>query len=109
MDRICILSNTLMDRIYILSHIYTSENSAQFKDTNLSEMYPSCAGTKEAIEAELERRIKAAKDEGLIVEEITSQEVHKGSYFDRVVRLQQKIGGPSILGISSVWYMTIKP
>lgn len=36
-------------------------------------------------------------------EEITSQEVHKGSYFDRVIKIQQKLGGPTIIGISSVW------
>lgn len=91
-----------MERIYILSHIYTSENSAQFRDTNLSEMYPSCAGTKEAVEKELNRIIENAKSEGRNVEEITSKDVHKGSYFDRVVRIQQKLGGPLICGISSV-------
>lgn len=39
-----------MDRTYILHRIYTSENSAEHRDTQLSEMYPDVAGTKEAIE-----------------------------------------------------------
>ena len=38
-----------MDRTYILHRIYTSENSAEHRDTQLSEMYPDVAGTKEAI------------------------------------------------------------
>lgn len=59
-----------MERIYILSHIYTSENNASFKNTNLSEMYPYSAGTED---------------------------------FDRVIKIQQKLGGPTIIGISSVW------
>ena len=42
-----------MERIYILSHIYTSENNASFKNTNLSEMYPYSAGTEEAVYKEL--------------------------------------------------------
>ena len=42
-----------MDRTYILHRIYTSENSAEHRDTQLSEMYPDVAGTKEAIEKEL--------------------------------------------------------
>lgn len=71
-----------MNRIYILAAIYTSENSAGLKDTTLSEMYPQCAGT---------------------VEEISSEDVHKGHYFDRVVKMQQTLGGPAIYGISSVW------
>lgn len=92
-----------MERIYILSHIYTSENNAPFKNTNLSEMYPYSAGTEEAVYKELNRIIEDAKSEGRSVEEITSQEVHKGSYFDRVIKIQQKLGGPTIIGISSVW------
>lgn len=51
------------------------------RDTQLSEMYPDVAGTK-------------AK--GFTV-------VHKGHYFDRVVKMQQPLGGPAIYGISSVW------
>ena len=39
-----------MDRTYILHRIYTSENSAEHRDTQLSEMYPDVAGTKEARE-----------------------------------------------------------
>ena len=53
-----------MDRTYILHRIYTSENS----DTQLSEMYPDVAGTKEAIEKELNRRIEDAKAKGFTVE-----------------------------------------
>lgn len=37
-----------MDRTYILHRIYTSENSAEHRNTQLSEMYPDVAGTKEA-------------------------------------------------------------
>ena len=43
-----------MDRTYILHRIYTSENSAEHRDTQLSEMYPDVAGTKES---ESERRL----------------------------------------------------
>lgn len=74
-----------MDRTYILHRIYTSENSAKHRNTQLSEMYPDVAGTKEA------------------VEEISSEDVHKGHYFDRVIKIQQPLGGPAIYGISSVW------
>lgn len=92
-----------MDRTYILHRIYTSENSAEHRDTQLSEMYPDVAGTKEAIEKELNRRIEYAKAKGFTVEEISSEDVHKGHYFDRVVKMQQLLGGPAIYGISSVW------
>lgn len=78
-----------MDRTYILHRIYTSENSAEHRDTQLSEMYPDVAGTKEAIEKELNRRIEYAKAKGFTVEEISSEDVHKGHYFDRVVKMQQ--------------------
>lgn len=80
-----------MDRTYILYHIYTSENSAKHRNTQLSEMYPDVAGTEEA------------KAKGLAVEEITSEDVHKGHFFDRVVRIQRPSCGPVIYGISSVW------
>lgn len=90
-----------MDRTYILHRIYTSENSAEHRDTQLSEMYPD--GTKEAIEKELNRRIEDAKAKGFTIEEISSEDVHKGHYFDRVVKMQQPLGGPAIYGISSVW------
>lgn len=92
-----------MDRTYILHRIYTSENSAKHRNTQLSEMYPDVAGTKEAIEKELNRRIEDAKAKGFTVEEISSEDVHKGHYFDRVVKMQQPLGGPAIYGISSVW------
>lgn len=42
-----------MDRTYILCDIYTSENSAKHRNTQLSEMYPDVAGTEEAVEKEL--------------------------------------------------------
>lgn len=71
-----------MNRIYILTSIYTSENSAKLKGTTLSEMYPEVASTEE---------------------EISSEDVHKGHYFDRVVKVQRTHGGPTIYGISSVW------
>ena len=87
-----------MNRIYILTSIYTSENSAKLKDTTLSEMYPEVAGT---VEKELNRRIEDAKSKGLTVEEISSEDVHKGHYFDRVVKVQRTHGGPTIYGISS--------
>lgn len=45
-----------MNRIYILSRIYTSENNARFVNTTLSEMYPHAAGTQEAVEKELNRK-----------------------------------------------------
>lgn len=43
-----------MDRTYILHRIYTSENSAIHRNTQLSEMYPDVAGTKEAVEKKCE-------------------------------------------------------
>lgn len=92
-----------MNRIYILSRIYTSENNARFVNTTLSEMYPHAAGTQEAVEKELNRMIEDAKSKGLAVEEITSKDVHKGVYFDKVVKMQQTLGGPAIFGVSSVW------
>lgn len=95
-----------MNRIYILSRIYTSENSAQFVNTTLSEMYPHVAGTQEAVAKELNRIIEDAKSKGLAVEEITSEDVHKGVYFDKVVKMQQTLGGPAIFGVSSVWEVT---
>lgn len=69
-----------MDRTYILHHIYTSENSAIHRNTQLSEMYPDVAGTKEAVEKELNRLIEDAKAKGFTVEEISSEDVHKGHY-----------------------------
>lgn len=58
-------------------------------------MYPDVAGTKEAIEKELNRR--NAKAKGFTVEEISSEDVHKGHYFDRVVKMQQPLGDSLIL------------
>lgn len=43
-----------MDRTYILCDIYTSENSAKHRNTQLSEMYPDVAGTEEAVEKDPE-------------------------------------------------------
>lgn len=86
-----------MDRTYILHRIYTSENSAIHRNTQLSEMYPDVAGTKEAVEKKLNRLIEDAKAKGFTVEEISSEDVHKGHYFDRVVKMQQLLGGPAII------------
>ena len=62
-------------------------------------MYPD--GTKEAVGKVLNRRIEDAKAKGFTVE--SSEDVHKGHYFDRVIKIQQPLGGPAIYGISSVW------
>lgn len=91
------------DRTFILSSIWTSENSASIKDEKLYSLAPLCAGTLEAIEVQLKHFIKNAEAEGRSVEEITSKDVHAGQYFDKVVKIQNKIGGPSIFGIHSVW------
>lgn len=61
-----------MERIYILSHIYTSENNASFKNTNLSEMYPYSAGTEEAVYKELNRIIEDTKSEGHVEIKLTT-------------------------------------
>lgn len=50
-----------MDRTYILHRIYTSENSAIHRNTQLSEMYPDVAGTKEAVEKELILKVSKCK------------------------------------------------
>lgn len=92
-----------MDRTYILHRVYTSENSAILRNTQLSEMYPDVAGTKEAVERRLNELIGDAKAKEWIVKEITSEDVHKGHYFDRIVRIQQPNGRLEIYGISSVW------
>ena len=92
-----------MDRTFILSNIYTSENCADIKDEKIFLNYPKCAGTLEAVEKQLAYFIQRNKEEGLSVEEITSEDVHAGRYFDKVFKLQNKLGGPSILGIHSVW------
>lgn len=42
-----------MDRTYILHRIYTSENSAEHRNTQLSEMYPDVAGTKGLLHASM--------------------------------------------------------
>ena len=91
-----------MDTIYILSNVYTSENCAKMEGTKLFSMYPSAAGTKEDVEEDLAYHIKNAEAEGCLVEEITSEDIHAGQYFDRVVRIQSKHGGPYIYGISTV-------
>lgn len=56
-----------MDRTYILHRIYTSENSAIHRNTQLSEMYPDVAGTKEAVEKKLNRLIEDAKAKGFTI------------------------------------------
>lgn len=55
-----------MDRTYILHRIYTSENSAEHRDTQLSEMYPDVAGTKEAVEKALKDELKMPKLKDLL-------------------------------------------
>lgn len=93
-----------MERTFILSHIYTSENNFYFiKDERIYSISPMCAGTLEGVETQLKRIIERAENKGLSVEEITSEDVHAGHYFDKVVKIQNKIGGPSIFGIHSVW------
>lgn len=92
-----------MDRTFILSSIYNSENCSNIKDKNMFSLYPMCAGTLEAVEKELAYYIEKTKAEGLSVEEVSSEDAHAGQYFDKVVKLQNKFGGPSILGIHSVW------
>lgn len=52
-----------MDRTYILHRIYTSENSAKHRNTQLSEMYPDVAGTKEAVD-QFMNRLKRRVDSG---------------------------------------------
>lgn len=93
-----------MERTFILSNIYTSENNSYYiKDEKMYSHYPMCAGTLEGVEAQLKHIIENAEAKGLSVEEITSEDIHAGQYFDKVVKIQNKIGGPSILGIHSVW------
>lgn len=90
-----------MDRTYILHQAYTSGNIANLEGINLLKMYPQAAGTKQAVEKELNRRIESAKSEGLAVEEITLEDVEY--HFDRVVKVEADLSGTVIYGISSVW------
>lgn len=92
-----------MDRTFILSNVYTSENCSYIKDKNMFSLYPMCAGTLEAVEEQLTTFIKRNKAEGLSVEEVSSEDINAGHYFSKVVKLQNKLRGPSILGIHSVW------
>lgn len=57
----------------------------------------------EDVEARLNEHIERAHSEDRTVEEITSDEIHAGQYFSKVIKISNKIGGPSIYGISSVW------
>lgn len=91
-----------METVFILSNVYTSENSKSMEGTKLFSMYPSLAGTKEDIEEAIQHHIDNAKAEGRLVEEITSKDIHAGYYFDRVVRIQSDTRWPYIYGISSV-------
>ena len=85
-----------MERTFILSNIYTSENNSYYiKDEKMYSHYPMCAGTLEGVEAQLKHIIENAEAKGLSVEEITSEDIHAGQYFDKVVKIQNKIGGPS--------------
>lgn len=93
-----------MERTYILFNIYTAENNLDLRGIKLIQMIPFVAGSKEGVEKELERLIKDAKEAGRKVEEMTSQDIGKGRYFEgKVVKIEQVYGGPSIFGISSVW------
>lgn len=93
-----------MDRTYILFNIYTAENNRDLRGTKLTQMVPFVAGSKEGVEKELERLIKDAKEAGRKVEEMTSQDIGRGQYFEgKVVKIEQVLGGPSIFGISSVF------
>lgn len=91
-----------MEKVFILSNVYTSENSRNLEGTKTFSMYPSLAGTKEDIDEALQRHIDNAKAERRLVEEITSEDIHAGYYFDRVVRIQSDTKWPYIYGISSV-------
>lgn len=93
-----------MDKTYILLNIYTAENNRNLNGTKLTQMFPFIAGSKESVEKELERIIKNAQETGRKVEEITSQDIGIGHYFEeKIVKIEQVYGGPSILGISSVF------
>ena len=88
-----------MNKIYILFHIYTSENCASLAGTKLSEMYPQTAGTEEAVERALQGFLNNLTD----VKEITSEDVHKGQFFSKVFRGTWKDGHTYFYGISSVY------
>lgn len=77
-----------MEQIYILNMIYTSENNCYLnKDT--SEMYPQLAGSQRAIERQLNIQIESLEEKGYTIEELTSSDVHKGTFFDRVVKAKK--------------------
>ena len=82
-----------MDRTYILHRIYTSENSAIHRNTQLSEMYPDVAGTKEAVEKELNRLIEDAKAEHLLYQTVSSFNTGEMSYREIRQRSVAQEGG----------------
>lgn len=85
-----------MERTFILSNIYTSENNSYYiKDEKMYSHYP-CRNSRRCRSTAI---IENAEAKGLSVEEITSEDIHAGQYFDKVVKIQNKIGG----GIHSVW------
>ena len=92
-----------MKKIYLLNVVYTSLNCADLKGTKTFNFYPQAAGSKEQIEKILNSRIEEANRGGYNVTELSSREINAGSYFERVVRLDNSIGGPTIFGISHVW------
>lgn len=91
-----------MEKIYLLNAVYTSLNCADLKGTKNFNFYPQVAGSKEQIEKNLNSRIKEANKNGCNVTELSSREINAGSYFERVVRIDNPIGGPTIFGISHV-------
>lgn len=91
-----------MEKIYLLNTIYTSLNCSDLKGTKNFNFYPQVAGSKEQIEKILNSRIEEANKNGCNVTELSSREINAGSYFERVVRIDNPIGGPTILGISYV-------
>lgn len=93
-----------MKTIYILSSIYTAENDRELKDTKFTRIFPQCAGTKEAVERQLQHHIEDAKKEGKEIIELSSEDVHMGRYFERVVKLGNSgiFGNAPIFGISLV-------
>lgn len=93
-----------MDRTYILFSISTAENCVGLKGTKITTMYPYVAGSQESVEKELARIVDEAKKKGRKIEEVTSDEINMGQYFESmIVKIESKIGGPDIFGISSVW------
>lgn len=91
-----------MEKIYLLNAVYTSLNCSDLEGTKNFNFYPQVAGSKEQIEKNFNSRIEEANKNGCNVTELSSREINAGTYFERVVRIDNPIGGPTILGISYV-------